>query len=544
MRLCAQRALRGRQPGSTASTCPYGTDCTDCGWRIYSPPGLPPAAPPPPLDPPPSLPPAAPPPAAPPVFCTLLYGEGDCSEYNFCNQQGTCVQGLCECDATFTGVACDVKVECQYWDKATDNWSTEGCVASPPPSGRPDGFLHCNCTHLTDFGGISFPTSPEELLAELTSIKFTFFTMDDFANILGGGLDIAGNPEISITLLTVAALDILMIAYSKFRAHRRVLRRGREAAARRKELRDQARQKAREKAAADPDLLEERRRRKAAGMGKNAQAAAAKEEKEKSKRNPPIQDRVFLDLLDADMTGAEPEPSPPPRSRPETPDSLKPKLVGPDPLMAELLAPGDALPAMPAMSPGDGPAVPWAELLQQRIRSGGRGSTPTGTPPSGGVGCRMIQQRLPSKATLGSREPTPPVRSSGGPRPGRSPFNSQRIPYVNGPPAALGQAIREGTPGAAGTGSTPVRLDSLRRSPGLSPGSPASPSGGDNPGTMRQGRIPNLRGQAPGSLSSKLKESRSGGLPTTPEQGEPSVPMPVGEDGTVSTRLRCAAAAA
>ena len=430
-----------------------------------------------------------------------------------------------------------MKVECQYWDKATDNWSTEGCVASPPPSGRPDGFLHCNCTHLTDFGGISFPTSPEELLAELTSIKFTFFTMDDFANILGGGLDFAGNPEISITLFTVAALDILMIAYSKFRAHRRVLRRGREAAARRKELRDQARQKAREKASADPDLLEERRRRKAAGMGKNAQAAAAKEEKEKSKRNPPIQDRVFLDLLDADMTGAEPEPSPPPRSRPETPDSLKPKLVGPDPLMAELLAPGDALPAMPAMSPGDGPAVPWAELLQQRIRSGGRGSTPTGTPPSGGVGCRMIQQRLPSKATLGSREPTPPVRSSGGPRPGRSPFNSQRIPYVNGPPAALGQAIREGTPGAAGTGSTPVRLDSLRRSPGLSPGSPTSPSGGDNAGTMRQGRIPNLRGQAPGSLSSKLKESRSGGLPTTPEQGEPSVPMPVGEDGTVSTRL-------
>ena len=70
----------------------------------------------------------------------------------------------------------------QYWDVPLGIWSTEGCVASPPPSARPDGFLHCNCTHLTDFGGVSFPTSAEEFLDELTSIQFTTFTMDECAH--------------------------------------------------------------------------------------------------------------------------------------------------------------------------------------------------------------------------------------------------------------------------------------------------------------------------------------------------------------------------
>ena len=112
----------------------------------------------------------------------LLWGLGDCSEYNYCSENGVCVQGLCVCNTGRTGLSCETGVQCQYWDVPLGIWSTEGCVASPPPSARPDGFLHCNCTHLTDFGGVSFPTSAEEFLDELTSIQFTTFTMDECAH--------------------------------------------------------------------------------------------------------------------------------------------------------------------------------------------------------------------------------------------------------------------------------------------------------------------------------------------------------------------------
>ena len=127
-----------------------------------------------------------PPPNNPPIHCLLTFGAGDCSEYNYCQdgRSGTCVQGLCECFTGYTGRGCETHVECQYWDVKLEIWNTEGCIASPPPSGKPDGFLHCNCTHLTDFGGVSFPTTADELIAELTSIKFTVFTMDDLASAL------------------------------------------------------------------------------------------------------------------------------------------------------------------------------------------------------------------------------------------------------------------------------------------------------------------------------------------------------------------------
>merc|ERR1711965_560490 len=78
--------------------------------------------------------------------------------------------GPCNCFAGYMGADCGTYIKCEYWDEELEGWNTEGCVASAPPSGRPDGFLHCNCTHLTDFGGISIPTSPAELLAELTSV--------------------------------------------------------------------------------------------------------------------------------------------------------------------------------------------------------------------------------------------------------------------------------------------------------------------------------------------------------------------------------------
>ena len=49
-------------------------------------------------------------------------------------------------------------MRCRYWDVDEQAWSEQGCEKVAPPSG-PDGYLHCDCTHLTDFGGISVNTS-------------------------------------------------------------------------------------------------------------------------------------------------------------------------------------------------------------------------------------------------------------------------------------------------------------------------------------------------------------------------------------------------
>ena len=160
------------------------------------------------------------------------------------------------------------------------------------PPGKPDGWLYCNCTHLTEFGGVNFPFSAEELLAEFTSIKFTVFTLDDIANVLGN-FDIAGNPEIFTLLAIITVMDVLMIVCNKFRYHRRILRRGRAAISRRKELRKNA--KAKQKARGnDDDALAQRRLRRQSTAGP---LAMAEQRKKNKKRQPPIQDRIFLDLL-------------------------------------------------------------------------------------------------------------------------------------------------------------------------------------------------------------------------------------------------------
>ena len=46
------------------------------------------------------------------------------------------------------------------------SWSDRGCVQAAAPTRRSDGFVHCQCNHLTDFGGVMLPRTPEELLAE------------------------------------------------------------------------------------------------------------------------------------------------------------------------------------------------------------------------------------------------------------------------------------------------------------------------------------------------------------------------------------------
>ena len=149
---------------------------------------------------PPPAPPAAPPsPPPPPLACRLLYGMGDCSEFNNCSGRGQCDNGRCVCPPSFIDANCSIEVNCQYWDEATSEWSTKGVQSVLSEDGS---RVLCKSSHLTDFGGvISIPTSVEELMAELAS-AFTFNTFSaDEAFALLSNFDVAGNPTIFSTLM-------------------------------------------------------------------------------------------------------------------------------------------------------------------------------------------------------------------------------------------------------------------------------------------------------------------------------------------------------
>ena len=77
------------------------------------------------------------------------------------------MRGVCECHAGYLGENCSVVATCLFWDDAGNgSWSDRGCVQAAAPTRRTDGFVHCRCNHLTDFGGVILPRTPEELLAE------------------------------------------------------------------------------------------------------------------------------------------------------------------------------------------------------------------------------------------------------------------------------------------------------------------------------------------------------------------------------------------
>ena len=86
---------------------------------------------------------------------------------------------------------------CLFWDDNSTSWSDRGCVQAPSATRRTsDGFVHCRCNHLTDFGGVAIPTSPAELLDEFTSLRFNTFTLDELVRALG--LYLPKPPHISL----------------------------------------------------------------------------------------------------------------------------------------------------------------------------------------------------------------------------------------------------------------------------------------------------------------------------------------------------------
>ena len=97
-----------------------------------------------------------------------MYGHGDCREFNYCSRRGTCVDGKCVCPPQYLDANCSVKIDCKYWDEATQSWSTQGVTTSLGP-GRE---ASCATTHLTTFGGVlTVPTNIKQLEAELKKVR-------------------------------------------------------------------------------------------------------------------------------------------------------------------------------------------------------------------------------------------------------------------------------------------------------------------------------------------------------------------------------------
>ena len=156
----------------------------------------------------------------------------DCAEQRYCLSSfghGSCVGGRCECAAGWGGADCSELTRCMWWDVPNAAWSDAGCETVEAPAGANDtgAALYCNCTHLTDFGGIQIPTSGDEFIEEIEAITFNTFTLDEAARALAN-FDAAANPEITIAVFSLAGLNVLGLLFGCWRGHRRELNRRRE----------------------------------------------------------------------------------------------------------------------------------------------------------------------------------------------------------------------------------------------------------------------------------------------------------------------------
>ena len=98
---------------------------------------VPPHPPSPPSDPhPPAIPHAS--------TCRLVYGLGDCSEFNFCSGNGNCTDGRCTCPLGYIDSNCSTKISCRYWDDKTSEWSAKGVVTHASSDGLQ---VRCETTH-------------------------------------------------------------------------------------------------------------------------------------------------------------------------------------------------------------------------------------------------------------------------------------------------------------------------------------------------------------------------------------------------------------
>jgi hypothetical protein len=90
-----------------------------------------------------------------------VYGNGDCSEFDFCGARegrGGCLKGRCVCASGYGGKSCELEAQCHFWDEAQARWSAEG-MRTLPPEGTAlaegaargsGGYIRCIASVLPD----------------------------------------------------------------------------------------------------------------------------------------------------------------------------------------------------------------------------------------------------------------------------------------------------------------------------------------------------------------------------------------------------------
>ena len=126
--------------------------------------------------------------------------------------------GGAECAANASG--CELR--CQFWDVEHARWSGEGCTSAVVPAAAGGGeVLQCTCDHLTEFAGLSFPTSGGELLDELGGTTFDTLATSGLWSAIRSCPDIDANPEIFAVVVALACLSALTLPLCLWRGHRR-----------------------------------------------------------------------------------------------------------------------------------------------------------------------------------------------------------------------------------------------------------------------------------------------------------------------------------
>jgi len=145
---------------------------------------------------------------------------GICLDQSFCSFRGRCIRGRCVCQPPYKGVTCEVGPQCLFWDPNASTWSSEGVTSAILDLESPTPLLQCNSTHLTEFGGLSVPTSADELLSELQDIQVV---VPDAAAMLAA-FCYECHPLLWQVIFSLVAANVLVVPLFRWRYRRRLVK--------------------------------------------------------------------------------------------------------------------------------------------------------------------------------------------------------------------------------------------------------------------------------------------------------------------------------
>jgi hypothetical protein len=144
---------------------------------------------------------------------------------------GVCgADGGCACAFQYSGATCDVRTLCRFWDEAAAVWSTRGCVTLPTPAGGDNGTLYCACDHLTDFAGVSLPTTAAEFERDASKVVVNTLSVSDLARSLdlSQPISIVDNRSAYTLVFALAGACAACLALAAFKDRREARTRAKE----------------------------------------------------------------------------------------------------------------------------------------------------------------------------------------------------------------------------------------------------------------------------------------------------------------------------